>query len=206
MSLTGREHFYDAWRELVVGTLSNAPLLDLGTSQPYRKEMSVLRGQVPTPYFCLDVAAAAAGDVVADGHDLPLRGGSVGSIVCSHVLEHVARPDRVISEMHRVLRSGGGAYMTFLDVYPYHASSTYPDYHRFKRTRSSSSSATGRRSPSCVVAASVRWRSTSCRSVSDVPRRQLPTTSTGGRRPRSPACSTLALADKGPRHLDDSVS
>ena len=133
MSLTGREHFYDAWRELVVGTLSNAPLLDLGTSQPYRKEMSIFRGQVPTPYFCLDVAASAAVDVVADGHELPLRDASVGSIVCSHVLEHVARPDRVISEMHRVLRPGGGAYMTFLDVYPYHASSTYPDYHRFKR-------------------------------------------------------------------------
>jgi len=72
-------------------------------------------------------------NVVGDGHDLPLRDASVGSIVCSHVLEHVARPDRVIAEMHRVLRPGGGAYMTFLDVYPYHASPAYPDYHRFKR-------------------------------------------------------------------------
>ena len=60
------------------------------------------------------------------------RDASVGSIVCSHVLEHVARPDRVIDEMRRVLRPGGGAYMTFLDAYPYHASPAYPDYHRFK--------------------------------------------------------------------------
>ena len=62
MSLTGREHFYDAWHELVVATVSNAPVLDLGTSQPYRKEMSVLRGHVPTPYFCLDVAGSKAVD------------------------------------------------------------------------------------------------------------------------------------------------
>jgi SAM-dependent methyltransferase len=133
MSLTGRERFYAAWRELVLATVSDAPVLDLGTSTPYRKEMAILRGQVPTPYFCLDVAGSRGVDLVADGHDLPLRDGSVGSIVCSHVLEHVARPDRVIEEMHRVLRPGGGAYMTFLDLYPYHASPAYPDYHRFKR-------------------------------------------------------------------------
>ena len=62
MSLTGREHFYDAWHELVVATVSNAPVLDLGTSQPYRKEMSILRGHVPTPYCCLDVAGSKAVD------------------------------------------------------------------------------------------------------------------------------------------------
>jgi SAM-dependent methyltransferase len=139
MSLTGREHFYAAWRRLVLDTLSGAPLIDLGTPKPYRKEMSVLDGRAPQPYFCLDVAASSAVDLVADGHELPFRDGSVGAIVCSHVLEHVARPDQVIDEMHRVLRPGGGAYITFLDVYPYHASPptpaapAYPDYHRFKR-------------------------------------------------------------------------
>jgi SAM-dependent methyltransferase len=133
MSLTGREHFFEAWRQLVASTLSSSPLIDLGTPRPYQKEMSVLRGHAPTPYFCLDVAASTAVNIVGDGHDLPLRDASVGSIVCSHVLEHVARPDRVIDEMHRVLRPGGAAYMTFLDVYPYHASPAYPDYHRFKR-------------------------------------------------------------------------
>ncbi len=133
MSLTGREHFFGAWRQLVLDTLSSAPLLDLGTSKPYRKEMEILRDRAPMPYLALDVRPSKWVDLVADGHELPLRDASVGSIVCSHVLEHVARPDRVINEMHRVLRPGGGAYMTFLDVYPYHASSTYPDYHRFKR-------------------------------------------------------------------------
>src|SRR5919198_194828 len=101
MSLTGREHFFDAWRRLVFSTLSGSPLMDLGT---------------PVPYFCLDAAASPATDIVADGHELPLRDASVGSIVCSHVLEHVARPDWVIAEMHRVLRPGCGAYMTFLDT------------------------------------------------------------------------------------------
>jgi hypothetical protein len=62
MSLTGREHFYDAWHELVVATVSNAPVLDLGTSRQYRKEISVLRGHVPTPYCCLDVAGSKAVD------------------------------------------------------------------------------------------------------------------------------------------------
>jgi SAM-dependent methyltransferase len=133
MSLTGREHFFESWRQLVLSTLSSPPVIDLGTPRPYQKEMSVLRGYAPAPYFCLDVAASTAVNIVGDGHDLPLRDASVGSIVCSHVLEHVARPERVIDEMRRVLRPGCAAYMTFLDTYPYHASSAYADYHRFKR-------------------------------------------------------------------------
>jgi SAM-dependent methyltransferase len=134
VTLTGREHFFAAWRELVLSAVNTGPLLDLGTSRPYQKEMEILRGATPGPYFCLDVAAATAVDVVASGHHLPLRSKSIGSIVCSHVLEHVERPDLVIAEMHRVLRPGCDAYMTFPDTYPYHARpGVYPDYYRFKR-------------------------------------------------------------------------
>ena len=132
--LTGREYFYEAWCELVRDTIVAAPVLDLGTPEPFRKEMSVLRGHSPTPYICLDIRPAAGVAVIGDGHSLPFADDSVGSIVCSHVLEHVAHPNVVIAEMHRVLRGGGRAYMTFLDMHPYHASpGVYPDYHRFKR-------------------------------------------------------------------------
>jgi hypothetical protein len=134
MVLTRAEHFFDAWKVLVLGTLRSGPLLDLGTSQPYQKEMAVLRGVAPSPYFCLNVVASANVDLVGNGEHLPFRSESIGSIVCSHVLEHTERPDAMIEEMRRVLRRGCSAYMTFLDVYPYHARpGAYRDYHRFKR-------------------------------------------------------------------------
>ena len=132
--LTGREYFYEAWCELVRETIVAPPVLDLGTPEPFRKEMSVLRGHAPSPYICLDILCAPGVSVIGDAHSLPFADNSFGSIVCSHVLEHVARPNVVIAEMHRVLRERGRAYMTFLDMYPYHAKpGAYADYHRFKR-------------------------------------------------------------------------
>jgi SAM-dependent methyltransferase len=134
VALTGREHFYDEWRALVSRTVSAGPVVDLGNSHPFAKDLRFLRDTAPRPWYALDVAPARRVAVVADGHRLPLRDRSVGSVVCSHVLEHVDRPEMVIDEIHRVLRPGGGAYLTFLDTHPYHAApGRYRDLHRFKR-------------------------------------------------------------------------
>jgi SAM-dependent methyltransferase len=134
VALTGREHFYDEWRALVTRTISAGPVVDLGNAHPFSKDLAFLRDRAPRPWFALDVAPARRVDLVGDGHHLPLRDASVGSVVCSHVLEHVDRPDTVIDEIHRVLRPGGGAYVTFLDTHPYHAApGRYRDVHRFKR-------------------------------------------------------------------------
>lgn len=134
MGLNGKEFFYDDWRSLVLSAVGKAPVLDLGTSEPYRKEMAMLRGNIAEPYICLDVRPSPTIDLVGDGQKLPLKTASVGSIICSHVLEHTPRPDQVIDEMYRVLVPGGGAYMTFLDMHPYHREvGVVSDYHRFKR-------------------------------------------------------------------------
>lgn len=134
MALTGREHYYQAWLDLILSVPTVGPVLDLGTSEPFRKEMSVLRDRTSRPYFCLDVTSSGEVDVVGDGHHLPFAEAAIGSILCSHVLEHVKRPDMVIDEMRRVLQPGGRAYLTFLDMYPYHAKpGAYADFHRFKR-------------------------------------------------------------------------
>jgi SAM-dependent methyltransferase len=134
MALTGREHFYSKWRDLILEAVSQGPVLDLGTSEPYRKELGVLRGQIPEPYICLDVNFGGNVSIVGDGQHLPFRANTLGAVLCSHVLEHVERPDLVINEIHRVLRPGGKSYLTFLDLHPYHAKiNAYPDYHRFKQ-------------------------------------------------------------------------
>lgn len=131
--LEGREYFYDDWLELVVAAARTGPVLDLGTPQPFQKEMAVLRGRIAEPYWCVDYVASEGVTAVADAHRLPFREGSIGSVLCSHVLEHVEHPQRVIDESRRVLKKDGRAYFTFLDVYPYHArKGVYADYHRFK--------------------------------------------------------------------------
>lgn len=48
--------------------------------------------------------------VIADGHDLPLKTGSVHAIWIQAVLEHVLDPAKVVSEIHRVLVPNGIVY------------------------------------------------------------------------------------------------
>ena len=49
-------------------------------------------------------------NLVADGHELPLKAGSVDVVICQAVLQHVADPVRCVGEMWRVLKSGGLVY------------------------------------------------------------------------------------------------
>ena len=56
----------------------------------------------------VDISPRFAPDVAGDAQALPLRTGSVNGVVISEVLEHVPNPKQAISEIHRVLRPGGG--------------------------------------------------------------------------------------------------
>ena len=57
-----------------------------------------------------DIYATAETDFIADAHDIPLPDGSVDGVWIQAVLEHVIQPDRVVAEIHRVLRPGGIVY------------------------------------------------------------------------------------------------
>ena len=54
-----------------------------------------------------DVSFGPRVQIICDGHDLPFADGSFDAIVAQGVLEHVADSDRVVSEMHRVLKKDG---------------------------------------------------------------------------------------------------
>jgi SAM-dependent methyltransferase len=75
--------------------------------------------------------AARTADIVADLHDLPVEDESFDFVLCTEVLEHVADPARVLSELHRVLRPGGGLLLSVPFVGELHED---PDDHlRFTR-------------------------------------------------------------------------
>jgi len=58
----------------------------------------------------LDAEAGSTMDIAADAHDLPLRDGTVDAVVVQAVLEHVMYPERVVEEIHRVLKADGLVY------------------------------------------------------------------------------------------------
>jgi SAM-dependent methyltransferase len=59
-------------------------------------------------------------DVFADAKQLPFADGCFDAAVCLEVLEHVSDPARVISEIARVIRPGGTAWLSMPFLYPLH--------------------------------------------------------------------------------------
>lgn len=60
--------------------------------------------------------------LVADIVELPIPAASVSRVICDNVLEHVTEPEKVVSEIDRVLEPGGLAYFCNPFFYPFHAS------------------------------------------------------------------------------------
>ena len=70
----------------------------------------------------LDITPRSTADVVGDAQQLPFADGAFDGIICQAVLEHVARPQKVIAEMYRVLRCGGILYIEVPFLQGYHPS------------------------------------------------------------------------------------
>lgn len=81
----------------------------------------------------IDMQPGAGVDLVADMHSLPAEwDGRFSGVVCSEVLEHVARPWLALPELRRVMRPGSMLVVTTLFAFPEHG---YPDdYYRYSRS------------------------------------------------------------------------
>jgi len=59
-------------------------------------------------------------DILASLEALPVPDGSFQAVVCTEVLEHIAKPDTVLAELLRVLEPGGRLCLTVPFVWPLH--------------------------------------------------------------------------------------
>jgi len=107
------------------------PIFEIGAGGTYNKEI-FLKSFVEYQYWtsnidCLHIDDKI--DIICDARWLPLKDSSVGTIVCSEVLEHIAETMVVVSEMHRILVDGGLGIITTPFYFPIHE---FPkDYYRF---------------------------------------------------------------------------
>ncbi len=79
----------------------------------------------------IDIDPARNPDIVGDAHKLPFKDGEFNTILCTEVLEHLKDPRVAISEMKRVLVTGGVLILTTRFVYPIHDAPN--DYWRFTK-------------------------------------------------------------------------
>jgi SAM-dependent methyltransferase len=70
----------------------------------------------------LDLFAGATVDIQGDLLHLPIKDEILDTIVCTGVIEHVCEPNLAVSEIHRVLKSGGCAFIETPFMQTYHVS------------------------------------------------------------------------------------
>lgn len=99
-------------------------LLDIGCGEmPYRDH--ILQNSQATHYIGLDFkegkyAAQQNPDIAWDGKHIPLARHSIDWAMATEVLEHCPDPERVLKEINRVLRPGGGLFFTVPFLWPLH--------------------------------------------------------------------------------------
>ena len=108
-------------------------LLDVGCgSRPFAR---LFEGRVER-YLGMDLRASRflgdrPPDAYARGEELPLRDGSVDTVLGLSVLTYLAEPVELVAEAHRVLRPGGMLLLEFTQMAPLHDEPH--DYFRFTR-------------------------------------------------------------------------
>jgi len=77
----------------------------------------------------IDLYAFDEVDIVSDATKLPLKNDCVDLIISIAMMEHLEAPDKIVEEMHRVLKKGGQfvCYLPF--IAPFHAAPY--DFHRW---------------------------------------------------------------------------
>lgn len=97
-------------------------VLDLGSAEsPY----AFLTGR----RLSVDIRPFPDVKILADANSLPFKDSSFPSVLCTELLEHILRPEKVVSEIHRVLSPGGVLVLTVPFLYPLHRDPK--DFHRF---------------------------------------------------------------------------
>lgn len=79
----------------------------------------------------LDTDPRGKPDILASAEDIPLPDGSVDSVLCTQVLEHVQHPHDVAAELFRVLKPGGLLLLTVPQLNELHEEPH--DYFRYTR-------------------------------------------------------------------------
>ncbi|MGH6635110.1 MAG: class I SAM-dependent methyltransferase [Gammaproteobacteria bacterium] len=109
-----RKHIIDWLRRLPKNALA---VLDLGGRIcPYKTLLS----SRATLYVCLDPQLEGLVDIVGIGEHMPFKDSSFSLVVCTQVLNYAASPDKLVSEIHRVLVPQGYLILSAPALFPRH--------------------------------------------------------------------------------------
>ncbi|HJT87507.1 MAG TPA: methyltransferase domain-containing protein [Bryobacteraceae bacterium] len=130
-----RRRYSRRWRDRLRRALEPPPPFVMNPREPSHYPLGRWNlyiggaGRAVSGYVNLDLFAVPGVDIAADAEQLPFPSGLFQRVECDAVLEHVRRPECVLSEIARVLAPGGYAHLVTPFCHPFHE---YPrDYRRF---------------------------------------------------------------------------
>ncbi len=125
-----RANFHEALRRIPLLTGS---IIDVGgTREPLSSYMSVLAVSETAKCVVVNISPEAHPDLLADAASLPVPDAAYDVALCFNLLEHVLQPDGVMTELARVIRTGGLCYIETPFLINIHANPH--DYFRFTDT------------------------------------------------------------------------
>jgi len=111
--LRRRREIFKRWITQLEGR--ELSVLDLGGRiQPYRPLVESRLGR----YFAVDLVINPLVSIVGRGEQIPVCSEEFDLVFCTQVLEYVADPVAVISEIHRILKPGGTLFLSVPAVFP----------------------------------------------------------------------------------------
>ncbi len=116
-----RNSLYKGIREFAANTKENSAILDVGCGlKPYRFLFKTEN------YLGIDIETGGHSnqekhvDKFYDGENIPFDDRSFDVVICTQVLEHAYKPEKIIAECSRVLRPDGKIFISMPFVYPEH--------------------------------------------------------------------------------------
>jgi SAM-dependent methyltransferase len=107
----------------------NAVIFDIGAKDE-RGTYAFGSPPADAQVIAVDIAPGPHVDLVADAHDLHMvPDNSVDCVISVSVLEHVRYPQKVVAEIHRILKPGGIVYLNIPFVFAFHGAPD--DFYRF---------------------------------------------------------------------------
>ena len=126
-------------KKMIPKYFTGGVLIDIGAGR--MKYKPLLKG-IPASYIAVDNGSSPYQfsrkadkspnlHVLADAHALPFQNESADAIICTQVIEHVARPWQIFSEISRILKPGSIAMVSSAWLFAYHPEPR--DYFRYSR-------------------------------------------------------------------------
>lgn len=99
-----------------LGRYGRGELLDVGCGErPYSHCKSAV-----TRWVGFDADHNSSADITGSVYHVPLGDGSIDTVLCTQVLEHLERPQEALQELNRVLKPGGSLILSVPQYWPLH--------------------------------------------------------------------------------------